>query len=341
MPVTYNSLRAVNGFRSPGFTVTSAGSVDTTGSLTVTGALTLGGEFSATSNVVTTQNIIVTNLQLSSIAVEGNTIKTSVTNQDLLLSVDGTGYIRLQEAVEVTGVLSVIDTTEASSTTVASAVFSGGVGISKSLRVAYDSYINGLRIGKGNDSIATNTVVGVTALNSITNGADNTALGYTALTLASSGAKNTAIGSTSMDSVTLGSDNTALGFETLHTNIIGDRNTALGSSSLAIAVGSKNLALGYNSGSALTTGDGNVIIGSNTGSTISGTNNNILLSDGDGNIRLSFANTGIATFGAAISVTGTVSANDATTNSHLVTYRQANNLSLAYMMFGIGGSLVQ
>ena len=103
MPVTYNSLRAVNGFRSPGFTVSSAGSVDTTGSLTVSGALTLGGEFSATSNLVTTQNIIGTNLQLSSIAVEGNTIKTSITNQDLLLSVDGTGYIRLQEAVEVTG----------------------------------------------------------------------------------------------------------------------------------------------------------------------------------------------------------------------------------------------
>jgi len=341
MPVTYNSLRTVNGFRSPGFTVNSGGSIDTSGSITVGGVFTLSGELSSTANLTTTQTINGANLQLSSIAVEGNNIKTTITNQDLLLSVDGIGTIRLQEAVEVTGILSVTDTTEASSTTVASTVFSGGVGIAKALRVAYDSYVNGIRIGKGNNGIATNTSIGVTAMNAVTTGANNTALGYNSLNLADSGSKNTALGSTALDSLTTADDNTAVGYAALTANITGANNTAIGSSALTVSTGAKNIALGYNAGSGLTAGDANVIIGSATGSTITGTNNNILLSDGDGNIRLSFANTGIATFAAAIAVTGTVSANDATTNSHLVTYRQANNLSLAYMMFGIGGSLVQ
>jgi len=341
MPITYNALRTVNGYRSPGFSVSTTGDIQTDATLTVSGTMTLNQSLTSSGNLITSENFVGTNLQLSSIAIEGNSIRTSVTNQDLLLSVDGTGTIRLQESVEITGVLTTIDTTEASSTTVASLVALGGVGITKTLRVGFDSYVNSVRIGKGTAGIATNTVLGVTALNAVVDGTDNTGVGFNSLNLVSTGDFNTAIGSTASDSLTTASSNTSLGYASLTANVSGDQNTAVGANALSATLGAKNIGLGYNSGSALTSGNANVILGSATGSTITGTDNNILLSDGDGNIRQTFNNAGVATFNAAVTVTGTVTANDATQVNHLLTYRQANNLSLVYMVFGIGGSLVQ
>ena len=336
MPITYNALRTVNGYRSPGFSVSTAGDIQTDATLTVSGTVTLNQSLTSSANLITSENFVGTNLQLSSIAIEGNSIRTSITNQDLLLSVDGTGTIKLQEAVEITGVLTTIDTTEASSTTVASLVALGGVGITKTLRVGFDSYVNSVRIGKGTASIATNTVLGVTALNAVVDGTDNTGVGFNSLNLVSTGDFNTAIGSTASDSLTTASSNTSLGYASLTANVSGDQNTAVGANALSATLGAKNIGLGYNSGSALATGSANVIVGSATGSTITGTNNNILLSDGDGNIRQTFNNAGVATFNAAVTVTGTVSANDATANGHLPTFRQVQNLTLAYMLLGVG-----
>lgn len=336
MPITYNALRTVNGYRSPGFSVSTAGDIQTDATLTVSGTVTLSQSLTSSANLITSENFVGTNLQLSSIAIEGNSIRTSVTNQDLLLSVDGTGTIKLQEAVEITGVLTTVDLTDASSTTVASLVAQGGVGIAKTLRVGFDSYVNSVRIGKGTASIATNTVLGVTALNAVVDGTDNTGVGFNSLNLVSSGDYNTAVGSTASDSLTTASSNTSLGYASLTANISGDQNTAVGANSLVATLGAKNIGLGYNSGSALVTGSANVILGSATGSTITGTDNNILLSDGDGNIRQTFNNAGVATFNAAVTVTGTVSANDATANGHLTTFRQTQNLTLAYMLLGIG-----
>lgn len=341
MPVEYKSYKSKFGFQSPGFRVSSTGNIESDESLTVSGSVTFGQSLSSTGDLTTTQSLIGNSLQLSSIAIEGNSIRTSVTNQDLLLSVDGTGTIRLQESVEITGVLTTIDTTEASSTTVASLVALGGVGITKTLRVGFDSYVNSVRIGKGTAGIATNTVLGVTALNAVVDGTDNTGVGFNSLNLVSTGDFNTAIGSTASDSLTTASSNTSLGYASLTANVSGDQNTAVGANALSATLGAKNIGLGYNAGSALASGNANVILGSATGSTITGTDNNILLSDGDGNIRQTFNNAGVATFNAAVTVTGTVTANDATQATHLLTYRQANNLSLVYMLFGIGGSLVQ
>jgi hypothetical protein len=136
--------------------------------------------------------------------------------------------------------------------------------------------------------------------------------------------------------LTTASSNTSLGYASLTANVSGDQNTAVGANALSATLGAKNIGLGYNSGSALATGSANVIVGSATGSTITGTDNNILLSDGDGNIRQTFNNAGVATFNAAVTVTGTVSANDATANGHLPTFRQVQNLTLAYMLLGVG-----
>ena len=117
MPVEYKSYKSKFGFQSPGFRVSSTGNIETDESLTVSGNVTLNQSLTSSANLITSENFVGTNLQLSSIAIEGNSIRTSITNQDLLLSVDGTGTIKLQEAVEITGVLTTIDTTEASSTT--------------------------------------------------------------------------------------------------------------------------------------------------------------------------------------------------------------------------------
>ena len=117
MPVLYIPYKSKFGFQSPGFRVSSTGNIESDESLTVSGNVTLSQTLSSTGNLTTTQSFIGNNLQLSSIAIEGNSIRTSITNQDLLLSVDGTGTIKLQEAVEITGVLTTTDTTDASSTT--------------------------------------------------------------------------------------------------------------------------------------------------------------------------------------------------------------------------------
>lgn len=320
MPVLYIPYKSRYGFLSPGFTVDSTGNIETDEDLSVSGNISLGGEITASSNVTISGDISSNNLQLSAISIQGNLIKNSITNQDILINVDGTGTIKLQEAVEITGVLTTTDTTDASSTTVASLVVSGGIGITKTLRVGFDSYVNSVRIGRGAGSVATNTVMGSSALNSNISGANNTGIGNNAL------------------ASTLGSSNTAIGADALQANTTGIQNVSVGYNTLSgILAGTGNISIGYNAGSSLVSGNYNVIIGSATGSTINTTNNNILLSDGAGNIRLRFNSSGTGTFESNVVVTGNVTANDATLNSHLVTKRQLDQTAMAFMMFGGSG----
>ena len=53
MPVTYNSMRTTNGFRSPGFSVSSTGSIESNESLTVAGLVTIQGDISSTADIIT------------------------------------------------------------------------------------------------------------------------------------------------------------------------------------------------------------------------------------------------------------------------------------------------
>lgn len=59
--------------------------------------------------------------------------------------------------------------------------------VSNDLTSTKDATINGLTVGKGNSSIATNTVIGSNSLSAITTGNQNTALGYSALSSVSTG----------------------------------------------------------------------------------------------------------------------------------------------------------
>ena len=220
MPVEYKSYKSKFGFQSPGFRVSSTGNIETDEDLSVSGNISLGGE-------ITASDISSNNLQLSAISIQGNLIKNSITNQDILINVDGTGTIKLQEAVEITGVLTTTDTTDASSTTVASLVVSGGIGITKTLRVGFDSYVNSVRIGRGAGSVATNTVMGSSALNSNISGANNTGIGNNALA-STLGSSNTAIGADALQANTTGIQNVSVGYNTLSGILAGTGNISIG-----------------------------------------------------------------------------------------------------------------
>ena len=82
---------------------------------------------------------------------------------------------------------------------------------------AVDGTINSVNIGKGANSVASNTCLGSTALDGSVSGADNTAIGNAVLTVLSSGAANTMVGSNAGLALTTGSSNTAVGVNALFT----------------------------------------------------------------------------------------------------------------------------
>jgi hypothetical protein len=188
----------------------------------------------------------------------------------------------------------------------------GNVGIGTTtptfkLEVSEDASFNGIRVGRGNGNIPTNTASGPEALNSNTSGYDNTASGNQALyenttgfwntatgsfSLHSntSGEANTAVGVWALNANTTGNYNTALGFEALRLNTTGTRNTASGLAALyenstgsfntafgqqALrhnTTGNSNTAFGYESGYNNVTGTDNVFLGNQAGYNETGSN---------------------------------------------------------------------
>ncbi len=160
----------------------------------------------------------------------------------------------------------------------------GNVGIgtttpSKKLDVSGDILVNGITVGKGSGSLATNTVLGATALVNTT-GTNNTAIGYISLNANTSGYYNTANGANTLSLNTLGWYNTANGVTALFQNTTGNFNTANGVGALSQnSTGSDNTAFGYraleaskannntalgdSAGANITTGGSNIAIGYN------------------------------------------------------------------------------
>ena len=207
------------------------------------------------------------------------------------------------------------------------------VGSGKTLAVAGTATLNGattvqgLTVGKGAGSVATNTAVGASALAANTTGATNTAVGYQAAHSNTTGFANTfmgksagysnttglaisAFGQDALYNNTTGGYNTALGIDSLRSNTTASNNTAVGyqagyanttgannqlfgmQAGYALTTGSKNFFAGYGAGGAITTGNNNTVIGNYNGNQggldIRTANNYIVLSDGDGNPRMTF-----------------------------------------------------
>lgn len=125
-----------------------------------------------------------------------------------------------------------------------------------------DARINGLAVGRGLGNIASNVVVGDSALSSNVSGSDNTAIGNRALFKNTTGLANVAVGRLSLYNNSVGIDNVAVGGQALFANDSGSINTAVGDWSLLNNVrGSYNTAVGGSSLKSNTTGRSNTAIG--------------------------------------------------------------------------------
>jgi hypothetical protein len=201
-------------------------------------------------------------------------------------------------------------TTIAGLTSVTSTGFSGsfsGSGVFDS-----DILVNSLTVGKGANSVSSNTAVGIDALGSITSGASNNAIGSSSLSSATTGYNNVGLGVSSLKNLTTGYDNLAIGTYSLLSVSSSFGNVGIGTNVGSINTNSFNTFIGYyagylNGGSNNTfigaaagyfggTGNSNTLIGGNTSAI--NTNNNLVLADGSGNIKIwanSSHNVGIGT----------------------------------------------
>jgi hypothetical protein len=139
------------------------------------------------------------------------------------------------------------------------------------------STIQGLTVGRGAGSVATNTAVGASALAANTSGATNTAVGNVALQANTTGSGNGALGYFSLYSNTTGASNTALGYASLANNTTASANTAVGyQAGYNNTTGTQNTILGYQAGYSVTTNSYNTFVGASAGSATTGANNTFI-----------------------------------------------------------------
>ena len=118
-----------------------------------------------------------------------------------------------------------------------------GTGTPKAvLDVNGDALVNGITIGRGNDS--SSLIVGRDALDSNTTGIGNSAIGLRALNSNRRGSSNIAIGVEALNKDTSGSANIAIGNAAMHENKNRSGLVAIGDSALFANTGSGNIAIG-------------------------------------------------------------------------------------------------
>ena len=255
--------------------VTTSGLAATIGAGRVTNDM-LAGSISLTSKVTGTLPV----------ANGGTGLSTTPANGQLDIG-NGSGFTR----ATLTAGTGISITNASGAITIASSGGSSGVpytGATGAVNLgAYDLTVNGIAIGKGRNSLASNTRVGVDALKSISTGAyndafgnssmrDNTtgegnsAFGFGTLSANSSGSFNTALGLNAMMSNTTGGQNIAIGAETLVYNSTGTGNTGIGfSAARGTTTGSANTSIGWRAGGNVTTGAKNTFLGYSAGNNVS------------------------------------------------------------------------
>jgi len=172
------------------------------------------------------------------------------------------------------------------------ALFDGTSGQVLKSSAAQDGFVNGVRVGRGNNSGANCVALGGLALNSLTTADSNTAIGHEALRSITTGSGNIAVGSNAMslgaglntsvgigvvalNNATTGIESVAIGYGAMSNATATQFNTAVGASALGQLVGgsgtSGNVALGAYAMSQVTTGPfkDNVAIGVNALSSVS------------------------------------------------------------------------
>ena len=166
--------------------------------------------------------------------------------------------------------------------------------VTGTFRSTLDANINGLTVGKGGGSVATNTAVGFEALNATNTGGFNVAIGYRALKVytadsniaigpnsltATTGNTNTAVGSGTGQANTSGNNNTLIGYNAGLSNITGANNTVLGGYAGRGFNSAQNTFIGASAGRFVTIGSQNTFIGNSAGAYYA-TNTNLLTPSG-------------------------------------------------------------
>ena len=129
------------------------------------------------------------------------------------------------------------------------------------LTLANDASISGLTVGKGANSLATNTIFG-SGLGAVTTGNINSAFGYSNLNLNTSGVGNSAFGVTCLSNNTTGTYNSAFGYEALNQNTTASHNSAFGYETLkANTTGASNVGFGNYALFNNTTASNNTAVG--------------------------------------------------------------------------------
>ena len=159
--------------------------------------------------------------------------------------------------------------------------FAGDAGLTynsatDALTVAGDSFINGVRVGKGNSSVTTNTAVGTETLNSVGTSQHCTAVGHQAGLSLNGGYNNTLVGRNAgrllqgLASNGSAYDNTLIG-SSAGASLVGPTantattNTFIGSFAGLNATSSGSTLVGYIAGENTNTGGENVFVGARAG----------------------------------------------------------------------------
>ena len=176
----------------------------------------------------------------------------------------------------------------------------GGIATSFIFETTNDVSLHSVRVGLGNNSIASNTVVGNLALNSNTSGSQNSALGQNALKNNTTGSQNTGLGVSALYTNSTGSGNTGLGYNSLFSNLNGSNNTAVGINALlSNTAGNSNSAFGSSALYSNSTGNNNVAFGPSalysnaSGSSNTAAGNSALYSNTTGDNNTSFGSSAL------------------------------------------------
>jgi hypothetical protein len=256
-----------------GIVTVNNGSLQTPGVLTGDVTTTLGGLSTTIGAGKVTNSMLAGSIDLTSkvtgalpVANGGTGLSTTPTNGQIDIG-NGSGFTR----ATLTAGTGISITNASGSITIASSGGSSGVpytGATGAVNLGdYDLTVNGITVGKGLNSISSNTALGNSALLSNTTGIGNSANGYQALLSNTTGSNNTATGHQALYTNSTGAFNVAVGYNALRANNgtsgEGSRNTAVGNEALLDnTTGYQNVATGHQALYRNTTGGQNTAIGS-------------------------------------------------------------------------------
>ena len=180
--------------------------------------------------ITTIENLTTENTLVGAAAsFTGNVQVGGVLTYEDVTNIDSVGLITARQGIEVGARPGV-----AASISVDGNMIISGITTLGTTSFTADATVNDVTVGKGANSVATNTVVGNLALDANTTGARNSAFGQNALSSNTTGNDNHAFGYAVLDAVTTGSENTAMGRSAAGSITTGSSNTAIGLSLIHI-----------------------------------------------------------------------------------------------------------